>query len=131
MSTATIFKVNIFLRCLSIINDGLQKKTLAVYQDYCGGMLVGFCEQRLLNARKGLFKMFLFTDLSKAMALYVLPDNSTCWFQIPTLRSEGASPLLQQKTPVDIGGPLKVEKHVTYAASNSLANTDQALRYVT
>lgn len=68
MTTSKMFKVMMFFHSLSVFNDRLQQKTLAVSQDLRAGMLVGFYVQRLLKACAELFIKQLFTNFNRATA---------------------------------------------------------------
>lgn len=61
----------------------------------------------------------------------MLSDCSTCYFQKPATLSEGLSPLLQQKSPMDVGGPLFGVEGGETAVTDRLTSTNDALRYNT
>lgn len=65
------------------------------------------------------------------MVTYLLFDERTCRFQVLNTISEDLSPLLQRKTLVDAGDPLKGGEGVGSAASDCLARMDNVLYYVT
>lgn len=120
-----------FLSLLSAFNDGLKKKYLKV-PSYCFlDKVVGFCVQRLLNARKELFSKSPFTDCSKTMSPYMLFGNSTFHFQVLATPSENLSLLSQHKTLVDVGSPIRDEEWVDITAFDRLVKTDDAFRFVT
>lgn len=58
-------------------------------------------------------------------------DNSICHSQLSATRSRGLSPLSQQNTLANVGGPLKRKEGTDTAACNRSANTDDSLRYAT
>lgn len=58
-------------------------------------------------------------------------DSEACPFEVLSTRSSGLSPLLQQKKPVDVGGPLKDEEGEDIAAFDRPAYKDEVLRYTT
>lgn len=64
------------------------------------------------------------------MALYMPFDNSIYQLKLPPLRSDGLSPLSQQKILVYIGNPLKGEKCTDSALFDRSANIEDALRQV-
>lgn len=71
----------------------------------------------------------LFTDLYKAMAPYMLFNNSICQFQVLAACSEGLSLLSLQSTLADVS--LKRKEGVDTAAFRRPANMNDALRFVT
>lgn len=68
MCTARGFEIIIFFCSLTISEDGIHRKTLAVRQDYIVGTLTGSFVQRLPNVWKELFWKSLLTDISNAIA---------------------------------------------------------------
>lgn len=95
------------------------------------GTPIGFCMQCLLKARKELCRMRLFTNYSKVMPPYMLPESNLCQFRVPSAHSEGQSPLSLDKTLLDVARPYKRKESVDTSAFQRLSNRDDALRYVT
>lgn len=130
MTMPTIVEVILFFHCLSVYNNGLQKRTLNVPQYNCMRTVIGCYVQRLLKVSRKPFSNAPFTDVFIAMAPYILLTNSICQFRVLVTCHSCLSSLPSLNTLDDADNTLREEDGVDVATFECSASQNDALNSV-